>query len=106
MQLSFLHNHPNDSFLSPIPCSAREEDLIISFLITSINNLSNPTFSIVLLVFQLLPTSKSLFPLSCVSLCHHVFNNIEDCQEQARCEDDRTQEGFFYISFCIQESCS
>src|ERR1044072_6855062 len=68
MQLSFLHNHPNGFFLSPIPCSAREEDLIIPFLITSINNRSKPTIFIVLLVFQLLPTLKPLSILSRVLL--------------------------------------
>src|ERR1044072_7720943 len=61
MQVSFLHNHLNGYFLSPIPCCAREENLIMIFLIISINNCLNPTIYIVLFANQLSPCSKPLF---------------------------------------------
>src|ERR1044072_4737171 len=67
MQLSFLHNHLNRYFLSPIPCCAREENLIMTFLIFSINNGHNPTISIVHLTYQTASVLKSLFSL-CLSL--------------------------------------
>src|ERR1044072_8679861 len=67
MQFSFLINHLNDSFLSPIPCCAREEYLIMIFLIFSINNGLNPTISIVYLVNQISSILKSLFS-PCLSL--------------------------------------
>src|ERR1044072_4694386 len=67
MQVSFLHNHLNGYFLSPIPCCAREENLIMIFLILSINNGLNPTIFIVLLVNLTASILKSLFSL-CLSL--------------------------------------
>src|ERR1044072_5834458 len=67
MQVSFLHNHLNHYFLSPIPCCAREEYLIMIFLSFSINNGLNPTISIVYLVNQTASVLKSLFSL-CLSL--------------------------------------
>src|ERR1044072_2061743 len=67
MQVSFLLNHLNGSFLSPISCCAREEYLIMIFFIVSINNGLNPTISIVCLVHQTCFIIKSLFP-SCLSL--------------------------------------
>src|ERR1044072_1353148 len=67
MQVSFLHNHLNGYFLSPIPCCAREENLIMIFLISSINNGLNPTIFIVYLVNQTASVLKSLFSL-CFSL--------------------------------------
>src|ERR1044072_6678243 len=68
MQVSFLHNHLNGYFLSPIPCCAREENLIMNFLIISINNCLNSTIYIVFcFATQLSPCSKSLFSL-CLSL--------------------------------------
>src|ERR1044072_2457600 len=66
--MCFFYNHLNDSFLSPITCSAREENTIIPFLITSINNHSKPTFFIVFLVLQLLLFLKPLSFSTCVRL--------------------------------------
>src|ERR1044072_6770375 len=67
MQVSFLHNHLNGYFLSPIPCCAREENLIMIFLIYSINNGLNLIIFIVYLVNQTASVLKSLFSL-CFSL--------------------------------------
>src|ERR1044072_6331021 len=68
MQVSFLHNHFNGYFFYPILCCAREENLIMIFLIISINNCLNPTIYIVFcFATQLSPCSKSLFSL-CLSL--------------------------------------
>src|ERR1044072_6145929 len=67
MQVYFLHNHLNGYFLSPIPCCAREENLIMIFLILSINNGLNPTIFIVFLVNLSASILKSLFSL-CLSL--------------------------------------
>src|ERR1044072_4106153 len=61
MQVSFLHNHLNGYFFSPIPCCAREENLIMIFLISSINNGLNPTIFIVYLVNLTAAILKSLF---------------------------------------------
>src|ERR1044072_5437064 len=67
MQVYFLHNHFNGYFLSPIPCCAREENLIMIFLILSINNGLNPNIFIVFLVNPSASILKSLFSL-CLSL--------------------------------------
>src|ERR1044072_7916922 len=67
MQFSFLLNHLNGSFLSPIPCCAREEYLIMIFFIFSINNGLNPAISIVCLVTQTFSILESLFS-PCLSL--------------------------------------
>ena len=66
MQLFFLHNHLNGYFLSPIPCCACEENLIMIFLIISINNCLKPTISIVPIVNQPSPILKPLFSLCLV----------------------------------------
>src|ERR1044072_3138207 len=67
MQFSFLLNYLNGSFLSTIPCCAREEYLIMIFFIFSINNCLNPTISIVCLLDQTSTILKSLFS-SCLPL--------------------------------------
>src|ERR1044072_944158 len=94
MQVSFLQNHLNGYFFSPIPCCAREENLIMIFLISSINNGLNPTIFVVYLVNLTAAILKSLFfSLSLSAISHHVFKSLQDSKEQTRRENERCSKG-------------
>src|ERR1044072_594499 len=95
MQVSFLHTHLNDYFFSPLPCCAREENLIMIFLISSINNGLNPTIFIVYLVNLTAAILKSLSFLfvSLSAISHHVFKSLQDSKEQTRRENERCSKG-------------